>query len=296
MEIKIEKKPSWLKIKFPTHDNFFIVSNIVKGNGLHTICRSAKCPNVTECWSHKTATFLILGDTCTRKCAFCAVKKGKPNGFSSDEPRRIADAVEAMELNYVVVTSVTRDDLDDGGAEVFAHTIAEIRSRRPGTKIEVLIPDFQGEKNALDIVLDANPEVLNHNLETTRPMYPNINRPVENYGRSLEVLERAHKGGAVTKSGLMVGLGEGLEEIIQAFSDLRGVSVNLLTIGQYLQPTRNHAPVRKYYTPAEFKQLKNIALDFGFDDVESGPLVRSSYRAHKLYNSVNGKPNGTQNT
>lgn len=292
-ETKIEKKPAWLKVRFPTHHNFFIVSHIVKGNGLHTICQSAKCPNVTECWSYGTATFLILGDICTRNCAFCAVKKGKPNGLPPDEPQRVAEAAEAMGLNYVVVTSVTRDDMKDGGAQVFAETIEAIRERRPGAKVEVLIPDFHGDRRALETVLQAGPEVLNHNLETTRSMYADINRAPENYDRSLAVLARANESGAVTKSGLMVGLGEGMEEVMLTFSDLRRVSVNLLTIGQYLRPTKEHAPVRKYYTPAEFEQLRNIALDFGFDDVESGPLVRSSYKAHKLYDSATMKRNGT---
>jgi len=284
-EIQTVKKPSWLKVKFPSEPNFFRVSNILKKERLHTICQSAKCPNIAECWSKKTATFLILGDICTRDCAFCAVKKGSPHPLSSDEPYQVAEAVARLGLRYAVVTSVTRDDLPDGGAFLFAETIEAIKERMPGTKVEVLIPDFQGDEKALEKVIQAQPDVLNHNLETTKAGYPRIRRPAENYKRSLKILKKAGVKGAVTKSGLMVGLGETKEEILQSFSDLRDAGCELLTIGQYLQPTRAHAPVRKYYSPSEFKKLKDAAFDLGFRGVESGPLVRSSYMAHRMYNS-----------
>lgn len=276
-------------MKFPSESNFFRVSHILKKEGLHTICQSAKCPNISECWSKRTATFLILGDVCTRDCAFCAVKKGNPHPPSLNEPYQVAEAVARLGLRYAVVTSVTRDDLSDGGAFLFARTIKALKDRIPGNKVEVLIPDFQGNERALETVIQAQPDVLNHNLETTEPSYPRIRRPAENYKRSLQVLRKAREMGAVTKSGLMVGLGETKEEILQSFSDLRDASCQLLTIGQYLQPTKAHVPVRKYYSPSEFKKLKDIALDFGFRGVESGPLVRSSYMAHRMYNSFKEK-------
>jgi lipoic acid synthetase len=278
-----KRKPYWLKVRFPSHQNFFFVSNILKEQNLHTICQSAKCPNISECWSQKTATFLILGEVCTRNCSFCAVEKGSPSSLSKDEPTRVANAVSSMGLRYAVVTSVTRDDLPDGGASVFVETITAIKKKTPEAKVEVLIPDFKGNEQALEKVIEAKPDIVNHNLETTEAIYPLINRPKKNYRRSLRVLKNAKEMGASTKSGFMVGLGEKMEEIIQIFSDLEEVSCELLTIGQYLQPTQTNIPVRKYYTPGEFAQLKRVALDFGFTDVESGPLVRSSYKAHKMY-------------
>lgn len=290
-EIQTIKKPSWLKVKFPSEPNFFHVSSVLKREKLHTICQSAKCPNISECWSKKTAAFLILGDVCTRECAFCAVKKGLPSGLHSDEPDKVAHAAALLGLGYVVVTSVTRDDLPDGGASVFAETIKAIKERNPGVKVEVLIPDFQGDNMSLETVVSAQPDILNHNIETTESCYPRIRRPVENYTRSLRVLKKAKELGAVTKSGLMVGLGESREEIYRSFSDLRKASCDLLTIGQYLQPSRSHAPVRKYYAPDEFDELKRMALESGFKDVESGPLVRSSYMAHRMYDSLQEKSN-----
>ena len=286
---KSTRKPYWLKVKFPSHQNFFYVSNILKEKNLHTICQSAKCPNISECWSQKTATFLILGDLCTRGCSFCAVEKGSPSSPSRNEPTRVAGAVSSLGLRYAVVTSVTRDDLPDGGASLFAETITAIKERTPGIKVEVLIPDFNGNEQALEKVIKARPDIVNHNLETTEAIYPLINRPRKNYRRSLRVLKKAKEMGAFTKSGLMVGLGEKTEEIIQTFSDLKEVSCDLLTIGQYLQPTKTNVRVKKYYTPGEFAQLKRVALDFGFTDVESGPLVRSSYKAHKMYKSSQEK-------
>jgi lipoic acid synthetase len=279
-------KPSWLKVKLPGHPNFFHVSELVKKNGLNTICQSARCPNISECWTARTATFLILGNICTRGCAFCAVKKGVPGPPRPEEPERVAEAVATLGLEYAVITSVTRDDLPDGGASIFAEAIQAVRRLRPTTKVEVLIPDFQGRDEALKTVLDARPAILNHNLEVPETLYPRINRPQANYSRSLRVLEKAKLTGAATKSGLIVGLGEKTEDILQALSDLRKAGCDLLTIGQYLRPSRDNAPVEKYYAPEEFNALKNIALDFGFRDVEAGPLVRSSYHAHKLYRTT----------
>lgn len=285
-EAQTKRKPPWLKVRFPSHKNFFDVSNLIKDKHLHTICQSAKCPNIGECWSQKTATFLILGDRCTRGCSFCAVTKGDPLPLSSDEPLQVAEAVASMGLRYAVVTSVTRDDLRDGGASVFAATVRAVKNTIPGIQIEVLIPDFEGRTDALRKVIEAEPDVLDHNLEAPEALYPRINRAKKNYRRSLIVLENAHKYGATTKSGLMIGLGESKEDIFQTFVDLRSVGCDLLTIGQYLQPTKANVPVRKYYSPQEFLQLKHIALDLGFKGVESGPLVRSSYMAHKLYQSI----------
>ncbi|MGB2844514.1 MAG: lipoyl synthase [Candidatus Aminicenantaceae bacterium] len=288
-ETQPAKKPSWLKVKFPSDPNFFYVSNILKKEKLHTICQSARCPNISECWSRRTATFLILGNICTRKCAFCAVKKGVPSSPSPEEPGKVAEAVSKLGLRYAVVTSVTRDDLADGGASLFAETINAVRERTPGVKVEVLVPDFNGDEEALETVIRAKPDVLNHNLETTEVIYPQINRPRENYWRSLKVLQKAGELGAATKSGLMLGLGESKEDILQSFSDLRKASCDLLTMGQYLQPSKTHAPVLKYYSPGEFEEIKIAALDYGFKDVESGPLVRSSYKAHKIYKSLQEK-------
>ena len=286
-------KPSWLKVRLPAHGSFFEVSSILERNHLHTICQSAKCPNIAECWTARTATFLILGDTCTRQCAFCAVKKGAPAGQSEEEPEQVAEAVASLGLDYAVVTSVTRDDLPDGGASAFAETIRAIKKRRPQANVEVLVPDFQGSEEAMAAVISSGPDVLNHNLETTEPGYPRIGRPRENYRRSLGVLEAAKKLGALTKSGLMVGLGETGPDIEQTLSDLRGVGCDLLTIGQYLQPGRQNPPVSRYYTPEEFVGMQARALALGFKDVAAGPLVRSSYRAHKLFQS--SAPGGAQN-
>lgn len=288
-ETQIINKPSWLKVKFPSDQNFFKVSNFLRKKNLHTICQSAKCPNIGECWSQKTATFLILGDTCTRGCAFCAVKKGAPLPPSTDEPLRVAEAISWMGLRYAVITSVTRDDLSDGGASLFAATIKAVKKSMPGTKVEVLIPDFKGNEEALKTVIEAKPDVINHNLEVPEALYPQINRPKENYQRSLKVLEKSKEMGAATKSGLMVGLGEKMEDIIRTFSDLRRADCDLLTIGQYLQPTKTSAPVQRYYSPQEFLSFKRIAEDSGFQEVESGPLVRSSYMAHKMYDSFQKK-------
>ncbi len=244
------------------------------------------CPNISECWSHKTATFLILGDTCTRNCGFCAVKKGAPSSSLSDETSQVAEAVSLMGLNYVVITSVTRDDMEDGGAFRFAETISKIKETSPQAKVEALIPDFNGNASALQTVIDAHPDILNHNLEVPASLYPLINRPKVFYSRSLDILKTAAEEGMVTKSGLMIGLGEKMEDILQTFSDLKNAACKLLTLGQYLQPTQKHVRVQKYYSPLEFKQLEQIAFDFGFKDIVSGPLVRSSFQAHRMYDSV----------
>jgi len=280
------KKPDWLKVKLPSHSNYFQVHQLLKKEGLHTICESAHCPNIGECWERKTATFLILGDVCTRNCAFCAVKKGKPLAVNEEEPEAVFRAVKEMQLRYVVITSVTRDDLLDGGAGIFAQTIKLIKKNIPDVRVEVLIPDFQGKEEPLLQVLKAGPDVLNHNLETTVNIYPKINRPEANYYRSLNLLQRASQFGAITKSGLMVGLGEKDEDLKLALRDLRESGCKLLTIGQYLQPSPRHAPVVRYYTPEEFIKWRQFSLELGFKEVVAGPLVRSSYFADQLFNSI----------
>ena len=277
------RKPDWLKARLPSRADYFQVAGLLKKSGLHTICESGRCPNIGECWDRKTATFLILGNVCTRNCAFCAVDKGQPQPLDETEPEQVLAAIEAMGLHYVVITSVTRDDLPDGGAEVFFRTIRLIKDSWPQTKVEVLIPDFKGEISPLMKVIEAQPEVLSHNLETTATIYPEINRSASNYYRSLKLLRQAKELGAVTKSGLMVGLGETLADLKQALVDLRQNHCDLLTLGQYLQPTRHHAPVRRYYILEEFEELRQLALDLGFKEVASGPLVRSSYFADRLY-------------
>jgi len=279
-------KPSWLKIKLPRDNNYFFISRTVSENRLHTICRSARCPNISECWSHRTATFLILGNVCTRSCSFCAVPKGTPGPLSPDEPQNAAAAAHRMGLRYAVLTSVTRDDLPDGGAEHFAETIAAVKSKNPGIKVEALIPDFAGDTKALKTVIRKKPEVLNHNLEVPRSLYSSIRRNTSNYHRSLEVLKNAADWGMITKSGMMLGLGETEADILRTFRDLLNNGCRILTLGQYLQAARENTPVKKYYSPSEFEELKQKALEMGFCEVESGPLVRSSYRAHRLYRSV----------
>jgi lipoic acid synthetase len=249
---------------------------------LHTVCEEAQCPNIGECWNHGTATFMILGDVCTRSCSYCAVAHGRPGGVDTAEPERVAHAIHTLDLNYVVITSVDRDDLADGGAAIFAATVRETRARLPHCRIEVLIPDFQGNEAALHAVLDARPDILNHNTETVPRLY-RMARSGGRYQRTLELLARSRRYAPTipTKSGLMVGLGEQREELIDTLKDLRDVDCQILTIGQYLRPTASHAPMVRYYHPDEFGDLKAIALDLGFVHVESGPLVRSSYHAHE---------------
>jgi len=277
-----EPKPEWLKVRAPGSENYLRLRGIMRGLKLNTVCEDAHCPNIGECWHHGTATFMILGDVCTRACAYCAVAHGKPTELDLDEPRRVADAVKAMGLKYAVVTSVDRDDQVDGGAGIFAQTIREIRVRMPDTRIEVLIPDFKGDARALHTVLDARPDVLNHNTETVPRLY-RMARSGGKYSRTLELLDRsrAYAPKTPTKTGLMVGLGEEHDELIEVFHDLRRVGVAILTIGQYLRPSPAHAQMTRYYHPDEFAALKRAALDLGFVHVEAGPLVRSSYHAHE---------------
>jgi len=275
-------KPSWLKAKAPVGDNFHNLKKLARGLGLHTVCESAQCPNIGECWDHHTATFMLLGDICTRRCGFCAVPKGRPEAIDWDEPRRVAEAVATLGLRHAVVTSVNRDDDNVGGARIFAETIRQIRELVPECRVEVLIPDFQGLEEPLRIVLDAKPNVLNHNTETVPRLYRAV-RSGARYQRTLDLLANAKKWDprTVTKSGVMVGIGEETGELIEVFRDLGSCGVDILTIGQYLRPSKDHLPMTRYYTPAEFVSLKETALKFGFRHVESGPLVRSSYHAHE---------------
>ena len=277
-----DPKPSWLKVRAPGSENYLRLRGIMRGLKLNTVCEDAHCPNIGECWHHGTATFMILGDVCTRACSYCAVAHGKPTELDLDEPRRVAEAVQAMGLKYAVVTSVDRDDQADGGAGIFAATIREIRVRMPATRVEVLIPDFKGDAASLYTVLDARPDVLNHNTETVPRLYRRA-RSGGKYGRSLELLDRSRRYAPdiPTKTGLMVGLGEEHDELIAVFRDLRDVGVSILTIGQYLRPSPAHAVMTRYYHPDEFAALKQAALALGFVHVESGPLVRSSYHAHE---------------
>jgi lipoic acid synthetase len=286
-------RPRWLRAKAPSGVEYEEVSRLVESARLHTVCQSAGCPNIGECWRARTATFMILGNTCTRDCRFCAVEHGTPEAADQDEPRRVAEAVAYLKLKHAVVTSVTRDDLPDGGASIFAETIRLIHKNVPGCTVEVLIPDFQGDRDALGAVLDAGPEVLNHNVETVERLYPTI-RPQAAYGRSIELLRRTKEVAGWrlevgegtrppramrTKSGLMVGVGEAWEEIVQTMRDLREVGCDMLTVGQYLAPSKEHAPIERYYTPEEFDELRQVGLRMGFGYVVSGPLVRSSYHA-----------------
>jgi lipoyl synthase len=282
-----QPKPSWLKAKAPVGDNFHQLKKLARELKLHTVCESAQCPNIGECWNQRTATFMLLGDLCTRRCGFCAVPKGKPEAIDWEEPGRVAEAVAALGLKHAVVTSVNRDDDNLGGARIFAETIRRIRERVPDCRIEVLIPDFQGIDEALRIVLDAEPNVLNHNTETVPRLY-RVARSGARYQRTLQLLENAKKfsPGMVTKTGVMVGLGETMAELVEVFRDLAGRGVDILTVGQYMRPSRDHLPIARFYTPNEFEYLKEEALRFGFRHVESGPLVRSSYHAQEQAEST----------
>jgi len=275
-------KPEWLKVRAPGSPTYTRLKTLMRELNLHTVCEEAQCPNIGECWNHGTATFMILGDVCTRACAYCAVAHGRPGAVDAAEPARVADAIRTLDLNYVVITSVDRDDLEDGGASMFADTIRETRARVPACRIEVLIPDFQGNEAALHAVLDARPDVLNHNTETVPRLY-RMARSGGRYARTLELLDRSRRftPDIPTKSGLMVGLGEERDELVATIKDLRGVGCGILTIGQYLRPSAGHAPMVRYYHPDEFADLKRVALALGFVHVESGPLVRSSYHAHE---------------
>jgi lipoic acid synthetase len=269
-------------VRAPGSPNYLRLKTLMRDLGLHTVCEEARCPNIGECWHHGTATFMILGDVCTRACTYCAVAHGRPSEVDRAEPERVANAIDALGLSYVVITSVDRDDLDDGGASIFAETIRQTRTRLPECRIEVLIPDFQGNDDALRAVLDAAPDVLNHNTETVPRLYRMV-RSGGRYARTLELLDRSHRyaPNIPTKTGVMVGLGEEFDELVSTFKDLRDAGCRILTIGQYLRPTESHATMVRYYHPDEFADLKRIALDLGFVHVESGPLVRSSYHAHE---------------
>ena len=280
-------KPHWLRRSLPTGPNYEKVRTLLKKGRLHTVCQEARCPNLWECFSRRTATFLIMGPNCSRNCRFCAVTHGSLNPPDPGEPARVAEVVQSMELQYVVVTSVTRDDLPDGGAGFFAETIKEIREKVPDSLVEVLIPDFQGNEDALQVVVEARPDVLNHNLETIPRLYSSV-RPEAVYRRSLELLEQVQKYDSTipTKSGLMLGLGESFEEIRNVLQDLLDAGCSILTLGQYLQPTKEHLPVECFIHPDEFNDWREIALKMGFSGVASGPFVRSSYRAKELYQAV----------
>lgn len=277
-EIENMRRPDWLKVKLPTGENFAYLKNLVNKKKLNTVCEDARCPNMAECWSRKTATFMILGEVCTRSCGFCSVKLGRPEALDYDEPRRVAESVKELGLKHAVITSVDRDDQKLGGADIFAMTIEKIRELSPECKVEVLIPDFRGMWDVLDIVIKARPDIMNHNIETVPRLYHFV-RPQANYERTLELLKRSKEKGLITKSGFMVGLGESDEEVYSLMKDLKAVNCDIVTIGQYLRPTKSHLPVQRYVHPDIFKEYKRVGLEMGFRHVESGPLVRSSYHA-----------------
>lgn len=280
-------KPEWLKARAPVGENYHALKKLARSLDLHTVCESAQCPNIGECWNHRTATFMLLGNLCTRRCGFCAVPKGKPLPIDFDEPRRLAEAVATLGLKHAVITSVNRDDDNIGSAQVFAETIRQVREQAPGCQVEVLIPDFQGREDALKIVLEARPEVLNHNTETVPRLYRAV-RSGARYERTLKLLANVKRfaPGMVSKTGVMVGIGETMKELLAVFGDLAEVKVDILTIGQYLRPSRDHLPMTRYYHPDEFRFMKEEALKLGFRHVESGPLVRSSYHAHEQAEST----------
>ena len=274
------RKPGWLKVKAPGGPTYLELKGLMRELGLHTVCEEARCPNIGECWEHKAATFMILGDVCTRNCTYCAVAHGTPKAYDPKEPARLAEAVSRMGLEHVVITSVDRDDLPNGGAEAFAACVREIRARMPATSVEVLIPDFKGSETALRIVMEAEPDILNHNLETTDRLY-RLARPGGRYDRALELLARARRlsPNALTKSGIILGLGEEWDEIVRCLRDLRRSDVDIVTLGQYLRPSDAHLPIARYYTPEEFDELRAIGLALGFAHVQASPLTRSSYHA-----------------
>jgi lipoyl synthase len=289
-ELPRQPKPEWLKVRAPGSENYHRLKGLMRELGLHTVCEEANCPNIGECWHHGTATFMILGDTCTRSCGYCNVIHGKPKAPDVKEPANVASAIHAMALAHVVITSVDRDDLDDFGAAHFARTIAETRARIPACRVEVLIPDFKGDETALRTVLDARPHVLNHNIETVARLY-RLARPGGRYDRALQVLDRSrtYAPEIPTKSGIMVGLGEAWDEVVATLGDLRTAGCQIVTIGQYLRPSLANLPMARYYAPAEFAELKRLGLDMGFGHVESGPLVRSSYHAHEQADAIKGR-------
>ena len=280
----MRRHPDWLKVKIGGGENFAKMKSILRNAKLHTICEEAKCPNIAECFGNGTSVFLILGDTCTRNCKYCNVKHGNPKSLNYNEPKDVAESVRKLDLKYVVITSVTRDDLDDGGALFFYNTIKEVKSLNKKCKLEVLIPDFKGNIESLKKIVSAKPDVINHNIEVVQELFPDI-RPEGNYKISIKVLKNIKKidNNLKSKSGFMIGLGETKDQILNTMKDLRKANVDYLTIGQYLQPSKNHAEIKKYYTPKEFEELKNTAINMGFKHVESGPLVRSSYHAEKVF-------------
>lgn len=274
------RRPEWLKVRAPGGQEFARLKTMMRSKALHTVCEEARCPNISECWDAGTATFMIHGDTCTRSCGFCAVKTGRPLPVDLDEPRRVAEAVQAMNLTHAVITSVNRDELADGGSMIWAETIRAVREASPKTSIEVLIPDFKGNQANLQRIIDAKPDILNHNTETVPRLYKRV-RPQGRYQWTLDVLQESKRQGMRTKTGVMLGLGEQPEEVVAVMHDLRGVGVDILTLGQYLQPTKNHLPVDRFVHPDEFKRYEVDGLAMGFAVVESGPLVRSSYHAER---------------
>lgn len=275
---KVHRRPEWLKVRAPGGEVYAQLKSMMRSKTLHTVCEEARCPNIGECWGQGTATFLILGEVCTRSCGFCAIKTGRPDPIDPEEPLKVAIAVQQMGISHVVITSVNRDELPDQGSAIWAKTITEVRRLNPNVSIEVLIPDFKGELEIVQKVLDAKPNILNHNIETVPRLY-RIVRPQAKYQRSLDVLEYSKKMGFITKTGIMVGIGETFDEVVEVMKDLRNINVDIFTIGQYLQPTPEHLPVDRFVTPEEFKEYRIIGIRLGFRHVESGPLVRSSYHA-----------------
>lgn len=286
--MRITPKPDWLRIRIPSGKNLFRLKKDLKSRGLHTICQDAKCPNMGECWNKNHATFLILGNICSRNCAFCSVQTGQCEEPDRFEPGKIAEMVKIMGLKYVVITSVTRDDLQDGGSAHYRQVMDKLRSEFPELRIEVLIPDFKGDKNSIETVMQGAPDVLNHNMETVKELYKSVNRKEDNYNISLSVLKYSSSRKFITKSGIMVGMGETFEQIKKLFTDLLDNGVNILTIGQYLQPSRENIEVRDYISPEKFLELKEMGESMGFKAVESGPFVRSSYNASELFLKVSG--------
>lgn len=279
-DIPSNRRPEWLKVRAPGGENYAGIKQMMRSKSLHTVCEEARCPNITECWNAGTATFMILGDTCTRSCGFCAVKTGRPLEIDVDEPRKVAESVREMKLKHAVITSVNRDERPDGGSIIWAETITEVRRLNPQTTIEVLIPDFKGKMEPLQRIIDVKPDILNHNTETVPRLYRRV-RPQGKYVWSLALLKEAKAQNMRTKTGVMLGLGETREEVLEVMKDLNEVGVNVLTLGQYLQPTKNHLPVDRFVHPTEFDEYRRIGLEMGFDVVESGPLVRSSYHAER---------------
>ncbi len=278
IKVPLGKRPDWLKVKLPTGDNYSDVRNLMREKKLNTVCEEAKCPNIAECWNHRTATFMILGDTCTRSCGFCNVKLGMPTGLDLEEPKRVVDAIKQLDLRHAVITSVNRDELEDGGASIFKECVRLLREKKHDCTVEILIPDFKGEKKAFEIIMQYPPDILNHNLETVKRLYHAV-RPQAKYERSLSLVKWFKEKGLKTKSGIMVGIGETTDEVLDLMKDLYSHGCEIMTIGQYLQPTKQHLPVDRFVTPDEFGIYKEEGLKMGFKVVESSPLVRSSYHA-----------------